>query len=107
MSARRDPYGVEALALSLGIVATLAFTLLVVLEWQLLEFSESIAPYYFGFTFITWAVVLLLIGYWYQLRRRSRSDRVLEELQLSYARGELSTAEFEERRERLDGDERP
>jgi hypothetical protein len=91
----------EALALSLAIVATFAFSLLVVLEWELLGVTQSAAPYYFGFTFLIWGLTLLLIGYWYQSRRRSHDQRVTEELRFAYARGDLTTEEYQERRERL------
>ncbi|SEP13698.1 hypothetical protein SAMN04487948_11616 [Halogranum amylolyticum] len=91
----------ESLALLLCIVATFAFALFLVLEWQLLDLSRGITPYYFGVTFIVWALMLLFIGYWYQARRQSHEQRLMEELQFAYARGDLTTEEYQERQKQL------
>ena len=60
---------------------------------------------------IMWLIFLLLvIGIGYLLYRAFRgpsaqiTDSALEELRLSYARGELSDEEYEERRSRLEQD---
>lgn len=97
----------ESLALLLAIVATFAFALFLVLEWQLLNSSLGLTPYFLGFTFILWALTLLLVGYWYQSRRQSYEQRLFEELQLAYARGELTTDEYQERQEELRSKQSP
>lgn len=63
--------------------------------------------------FVTWLVplgVLLGVGYllYAALTRRDDGDRedpALEELRLAYARGDISSEEFEERRTRLERSE--
>ena len=63
--------------------------------------------------FVTWLVplgVLLGVGYllYAALTRqnsRGRDDPALEELRLAYARGDISSEEFEERRTRLERSE--
>lgn len=84
-----------------ALFATFSFAALVLLEWQLFDVSPSLVPYVFGFTFIAWGLTLLLIGYGYQDTRRSREEIVRDELRLAYARGDLTTEEFRERREEL------
>ncbi len=60
---------------------------------------------------LPWALFLLLfLGIGYLLYRAAlgtdrKSDAALEELRVAYARGDISSEEFEERRERLERSE--
>lgn len=91
----------EPPALLLSIVVTLVFALLLVLEWQLLDISLATVPYYFGFTFIIWALTLVIIGYWYQSRRQSDDQGISGSSEFAYIRDELTTEEHSERQQRL------
>ncbi|MFW5924088.1 MAG: SHOCT domain-containing protein [archaeon] len=60
---------------------------------------------WFGIFALAPIVLLLLIGWvaYRYLGDSAGADRAIEELRAAYARGDLTTAEFEERLERLEG----
>lgn len=55
--------------LVLALLATAAFTGVVSFEWRLLDLDPAVAPYFFGFALLAWAVTLLSVGYWYRWAR--------------------------------------
>lgn len=62
-----------------------------------------------GVMLLVWGLLLVGIGYlsyrWVLRPASTSADSALEELRIQYARGELTTEEFEERRSRLVRDE--